>query len=184
MGQSLLPVSLVGLAAGSLGQGLWSGLWAQGGRSGAELMGQIKFYAAELIGRAEACGAGLIEHICGAQCGNWGRAYGSAKGSVGQNGIVRAQWDLWGREGSVRKNGIYGAEERRRVVGQKEFYGIERELLGRVCSIGQESRAWCLDSLWALSGTMGQVPPPLLYPSPLPLFQEFFRGRGGAGESS
>lgn len=161
MGQSLLPVSLVGLAAGSLGQGLWSGLWAQGERSGAELMGQIRFYAAELIGRAEACGAGLIQDICGAQCGNSGAEL---------MGLLR---DLLGRMGLSGHNGIYGAEgvlcDRRRVVGQKEFYGIERELLGRVCSIGQESRAWCLDSLWALSGTMGQVPPPPVPFSPPPL---------------
>lgn len=81
-------------------------------------MGQIRFCGAELIGRAEAYGAGLIRHSCGAQCGN-----------MGQNGIDRAQRELWSRGGFVEKDGIYGAEavlcERRRAVGQREFCGIE-----------------------------------------------------------
>lgn len=124
MGQSLLPVSLVGLAAGSLGQGLWSGLWAQGGRSGAELMGQIRFYAAELIGRAEACGAGLREHICGAQCGNSGAEL---------TGLLR---DLLGRMGLSGHNGICGAE--RVLYGRMGSMGQRREgeLWGRRSSMG------------------------------------------------
>lgn len=92
-------------------------------------------------------------------------------GSVGQRGFCTEEWDLWGR-------------------GEKESCGAEGVLWDRKGTIGQSVFYWTgIQSvvpgfLMGSVGHYGAGSPPLLYPSPLPLFQEFFRGRGGAGESS